>query len=1134
LLTLLKVTAAILYIISWAVFQGCNQAVGHAVQLWRQVVRVSGIAAGKVPAHVAPDTLLLGAIGEMDTLLRELEEERERAREGGGSSTKEREVRRRIAAARKALGRAILCRRIVDGGADKGDGFVIPPQATGDEDVDSRVIQEARAAQARLVPLVSGSAQPAPVADEHLDREAATAAAAQSLTSLQLDSGADVALDQGSAYWSDSDRSDDGDSDSDPDSDDDHHAAPGHRGRGGGGGGGGGGGDGSRPSSRAPGESPGTARHTRRRPAFGSSVPVPADAALSPAAEEALRRRAARVRRDGARMPLGFFRDSYDWLRSIVREWCSDLVRSFGVEHTHLYSIPSAEEKFHILEVVMLSSRVRAAMASRASSAKEALPRVQAAAFKTLKGMAADINIVVVRLLTWAFSKVLRLFYPFGVQVDTEQVERVRRVARRRPLLYLPTHKSHLDYLLVGHMCLSQNLPMPHVVAGENLNIPVVGAFLRYGGAFFIRRSFGGGDPVYPALFNEYCVQLLKHGYSIECFIEGGRARSGKLLQPKTGFLRTIVEAIASNALEDAYVVPVSIVYDRIVEHESHITELSGAEKEPEKLGSFIRTVTTLIWEAMHQRLCFGRIDMDIAEPFSLRQFLQDRSRLRYDFPFDREHAVPLPLRADFAKRAALNVGFRVLWDANVVSKVLPTALVGTILLTQHDRGILYDELVSLVEWLHSEIVWRGGEVVEQEGLTRADSIAMVVRRVLSQSGGEELIKKHKSFLLLKLYSPAEKMELSMLRNQLIHHFVSECLFCASMYALEKGTSRGNMDPRGFSRAELFARFRWLGFLLAREFIYRPVPGSTSGERRFQVAVRRLTERGVVLRSIANKLTRSPGRVFSTSVPRAASEAEAAALAPTEAERAAGMSTPTTAPHTTFDDANDEDVFFACNDGSTGHVSHGIPLDADTGASSLLVPPTGDAGPSDALTTLATHVRRDSTDRPRTPATIARRAPVVTFYFLCSLIWPFIDAYWIASLSLLRLLPARAATEKSLVAFSQKLGEVLFFEGQLDLYEAISKETITNAMTLFARWSVVESVTIEGTAVRGLRLTPSFSSRPSLDRLIYRIGSYKKRSRSYASRRYKAARGVAPGETPSDVQDAIERVLLMIEEEGVE
>ena len=97
-------------------------------------------------------------------------------------------------------------------------------------------------------------------------------------------------------------------------------------------------------------------------------------------------------------------------------------------------------------------------------------------------------------------------------------------------------------------------------------------------GAFYIPRSFKG-SAVRRAVFQAYVQGLLKEGHSIECFVEGGRSRSGKLLPPKVGFLRVLVDMVNDGDIEDVLVLPVSFSYDRIVENASHIRELSGAKK---------------------------------------------------------------------------------------------------------------------------------------------------------------------------------------------------------------------------------------------------------------------------------------------------------------------------------------------------------------------------------------------------------------------------------------------------------------------------------------------------------------------------------------------------------------------------
>ena len=198
--------------------------------------------------------------------------------------------------------------------------------------------------------------------------------------------------------------------------------------------------------------------------------------------------------------------------------WFSDLRRCLGVSHSKVQSIPSYEDRTHLRETVLRDQRVLDVIETMSAGDSTLVAKHCKQAARMYDDMAAKPSLTLVRFISWFIAKVFALFYPFGVEVDLAQVRAVQAVARQRgvPLVLLPTHKSHMDYLLVTYMCFMFNLPIPHVVAGDNLNIPIVGPLLRRGGAFFIRRSFGG-DKLYAAVFDAYVSTLLKHGLCVEC-----------------------------------------------------------------------------------------------------------------------------------------------------------------------------------------------------------------------------------------------------------------------------------------------------------------------------------------------------------------------------------------------------------------------------------------------------------------------------------------------------------------------------------------------------------------------------------------------------------------------------------------
>ena len=99
---------------------------------------------------------------------------------------------------------------------------------------------------------------------------------------------------------------------------------------------------------------------------------------------------------------------------------------------------------------------------------------------------------------------------------------RVQRLGKQGPLLFLPTHRSHLDYLIMSDLCLARDMVAPHIAAGINLSFWPMGSIFRAAGAFFLRRSFHG-DELYATLLSEYLSAVLREGHNVEIFIEGGR-----------------------------------------------------------------------------------------------------------------------------------------------------------------------------------------------------------------------------------------------------------------------------------------------------------------------------------------------------------------------------------------------------------------------------------------------------------------------------------------------------------------------------------------------------------------------------------------------------------------------------------
>jgi glycerol-3-phosphate O-acyltransferase len=233
-----------------------------------------------------------------------------------------------------------------------------------------------------------------------------------------------------------------------------------------------------------------------------------------------------------------------------------------------------------------------------------------------------------------------------------------------------------MDYLLLSYIIYHQGYALPHIAAGINLNIPVVGRFLRKGGAFFIRRSFGG-NALYTVVFMKYLAAIMARGHSIEYFIEGGRSRTGRLLQPKTGMLSMTVRSFLRDPVRPVVFVPVYFGYERIVEANTYISELSGAPKKKESWFDLLSSLKVL-------RERFGTVHVNVGEPIQLNGLLESHLPKWREQRFDDDTRLP-------AVNALVGeLALSIMRGINAAAAVTPINLLATALLAT-PRGALPD-----------------------------------------------------------------------------------------------------------------------------------------------------------------------------------------------------------------------------------------------------------------------------------------------------------------------------------------------------------------------------------------------------------------------------------------------------------
>ncbi|KFF48518.1 glycerol-3-phosphate acyltransferase [Gammaproteobacteria bacterium MFB021] len=272
---------------------------------------------------------------------------------------------------------------------------------------------------------------------------------------------------------------------------------------------------------------------------------------------------------------------------------------------------PDISHRRTLVRGVVGSPAVRQAIDEAASANRSNTLKERKRAERYAREIASNMSYPVLRFL---YELLKRLWNRLYDGVDVHGLDAVKAIAGERTLVYVPCHRSHVDYLLLSYVLYREGLMPPHIAAGRNLDMPLIGPLLRRGGAFFMRRSFKD-NRLYAAVFNEYLHRLIARGQPIEYFIEGGRSRTGRMLDPRPGMLAMTLRSFVRDATRDVAFVPVYIGYEKVLESNAYLRELRGGSKKKE-------SPLDLVHVLRHLRQPHGRVAVNVGEPLSLTDFL--------------------------------------------------------------------------------------------------------------------------------------------------------------------------------------------------------------------------------------------------------------------------------------------------------------------------------------------------------------------------------------------------------------------------------------------------------------------------------------------------------------------------------
>jgi glycerol-3-phosphate O-acyltransferase len=381
-------------------------------------------------------------------------------------------------------------------------------------------------------------------------------------------------------------------------------------------------------------------------------------------------------------------------------------------------------------------------------------------------------------------ARLTHLLYTQGygetLHYDHERLATIYALSQRHPVVFLPSHKSNLDHLVLQYALHENGHPPNHTAGGINMNFFPVGPLMRRSGVFFIRRTFKDNE-LYKLVLRHYIDYLIEKRFPLEWYPEGGRSRSGKLLPLRYGLLANVVDAYRRGKAEDVHLIPVAIAYDQITDVQDYTAEQRGAAKQRESFGWFLKVVRNL-------RRRYGDIHIRFGEPISLRGVVGLAEGADGD---DGEQSLAV-------QKLAFDVAVRI----NRSTPITPTSLVTLALLGVGDRALTMDEIVAalqrLVVYVRRRQLPTTAPIDDLEARAGILPVLAALEEngvVTSYSGGPETVYA---------IGAEQHLTASYYRNTIIHFFVNGAIAELALLRAAEDDVRDPLD--GFWDAALQLR----------------------------------------------------------------------------------------------------------------------------------------------------------------------------------------------------------------------------------------------------------------------------------------------------------------------------------------
>ncbi|RPF12168.1 glycerol-3-phosphate acyltransferase [Vibrio crassostreae] len=427
---------------------------------------------------------------------------------------------------------------------------------------------------------------------------------------------------------------------------------------------------------------------------------------------------------------------------------------------------PNLPSRQALFDRLLKSEAIKKAIEDEAQAKNISIEKASKEAQDIMDEIAANFSYSLIKrgekILGWLWNKLYQ-----GLHISNAST--VRKLAQDgHEIVYVPCHRSHMDYLLLSYVLYHEGMVPPHIAAGINLNFFPAGPIFRHGGAFFIRRSFKG-NKLYSTIFREYLAELFAKGYSVEYFSEGGRSRTGRLLQAKTGMLAMTIQAMLRGMNRPVTLVPVYIGYEHVMEVATYAKELRGKRKEKENASLVIRTIRKL--------RNFGKGYVNFGEPIQLNQYLNEHS------PEWTKDIDPMGTsKPQWMNPVVNDLATKMMTHINDAAATNALTLCATALLASRQRALSRDSLVSQINCylsLLKNVPYSATFTVPKDSAEKLVKHAESLNKFLieSDSMGDIIsLDRHQSILM------------TYYRNNIIHLFALPSLI-AQMTIRQRGLS---------------------------------------------------------------------------------------------------------------------------------------------------------------------------------------------------------------------------------------------------------------------------------------------------------------------------------------------------------